>query len=143
MYHAPEGDAGDFVELQNIGDVTLDLTGVRFTEGIDFVFGSLLLAPGEYTVVAADTTVFTSRYGSDVPLAGQFAGRLSNASERLVLALPQPLDAAILRFAYSDAWYGATDGAGHSLVVPDPTFPPAFWNAPEIWAGAAPTPGRP
>ncbi len=143
MYNAPEGDTCDFVELQNVSDVTLDLTGVRFTEGIDFVFGPLLLAPGAYAVVVDDPAAFASRYGGDIPVAGEYLGRLSNGGERLVLALPEPLDAAILRFTYSDTWYGTTDGAGDSLVVANPTFPPAFWNGPEIWYAASPTPGRP
>ncbi|MCJ7674301.1 MAG: lamin tail domain-containing protein, partial [Sedimentisphaerales bacterium] len=36
MYHAAQGSNYDFIELQNISDVTLDLTGVRFAEGIEF-----------------------------------------------------------------------------------------------------------
>ena len=143
MYHADEGDRLDFIELQNVGDVALDLTGVRFTAGVDFVFPSLTLAPGDCVVLVDDAAAFRAKYGEDVPIAGQYAGRLSNAGEQIVLTLPEPLEAAILRFAYEDAWYESTDGRGHSLTIADPALPPAAWSEPQTWHAAPPTPGRP
>ena len=44
MYHAREGDTLDYIELQNVGDASLNLAGVRFTEGISFMFPALTLA---------------------------------------------------------------------------------------------------
>jgi len=143
MYNAPEGDSLDYIELRNIGDVDLDLTGVRFTDGVEFVFPSLTLAPGGCTVVAADTAAFQSRYGGQARIAGQYSGRLSNGGEKIVLSLPQPLEAAILRFSYVDVWYPTTDGLGDSLTILDPTVAPRLWNEPASWSAAAPTPGKP
>ena len=129
--------------MQNVGDVALDLTGVRFTAGVDFVFGPLALAPGDYVVVADDAAAFRAKYGDEVPIAGEYSGRLSNAGEQVVLTLPEPMEAAILRFAYEDAWYASTDGRGHSLTITDPALPPAAWTEPQSWHAAPPTPGRP
>ena len=46
MYNAPQGEGLDYIELQNVTNVPLDLTGVRFTAGVDFAFSSMILEPG-------------------------------------------------------------------------------------------------
>lgn len=49
-----EANAFEFVELQNRGTTTADLSGVRFVEGIEFDFsgsGLTRLAPGGYVLV--------------------------------------------------------------------------------------------
>jgi len=76
------------------------LTGVRFTDGVEFVFPSLILAPGGCTVVAGDSAALQSRYGGQARIGGRYSGRPSDAGEQIVLTLPQPLEAAILRFSY-------------------------------------------
>jgi len=143
MYHAPQGQEGDYVELQNVTNVSLDLTGVRFTAGVEFTFPPLVLAPGECTVVVSDPAALRARYGADIPIAGPYAGRLSDSGESLVLKLPTPFEAAILRFQYADAWHPTTDGGDQSLAIVDPTAPVATWDDPESWRASEPTPGRP
>jgi hypothetical protein len=143
MYNNSPGNDLEYVELQNIGGDTLDLTGVRFTDGIDFTFPPMGLSPGEYVVVVSNLSAFRSSYGAGINVAGEFTGRLSNGGENLVLKLAVPLEAAIARFHYDDAWYPATDGAGKSLTIRDPTLPPVAWNDPQSWRPADPTPGRP
>jgi hypothetical protein len=143
MYHAPQGSNYDYIELQNISDVTLDLTGVRFTKGIDFTFPQMQLAPGEFVVVAGDLASFRLRYGSGVRVAGQYSDNLSNNGEDIVLKLALPLEAAIMRFGYSDGWYPTTDGGGESLAIVDPMADAAAWSLADSWQPADPTPGRP
>ena len=54
MYnHGADGPL-DYVEVQNISDVPLELTGVRLAGGVEFEFPSVTLAAGEYAVVAED-----------------------------------------------------------------------------------------
>jgi hypothetical protein len=142
MYHAAEGSDLDYIELANISDTTLDLTGVRLGRGIDFVFGATTLEPGQYVVVASDAASFRSTYGTGINIAGEYSGNLSNGGEEIVLQLPQPLEAAILRLRYSDAWHPTTDGGGKSLVIAEPFAHPATWSEPESWLAATPTPGR-
>jgi hypothetical protein len=143
MYHDVRGDEYDYIELQNIGAETLDLTGVRFTEGVEFTFPVLFLEPGQYVVVVADLVAFQSSYGTGIPVAGQYDGRLSNSGEDVVLKLAAPFEAALMRFRYDDGWYPTTDGAGASLVIEDPTAPAVTWNDPDNWRASTPTPGAP
>jgi hypothetical protein len=143
MYHAPEGSSLDYIELKNIGQSLLDLVGVRLSEGIDFTFGAMTLGAGQYVVVAGNLAAFRSAYVASINVAGEYSGSLSNGGEKIVLQLPLPLEAAILRFEYSDTWYPATDGGGDALVIDEPLAHPAAWAWPESWRPAPPTPGMP
>jgi hypothetical protein len=142
MYHASSGSEFDYIELQNISDTTIDLTGVRLSDGINFVFPVMALEAGQFVVVASRIASFKSTYGTNINVAGEYSGNLSNGGEKVVLGLPAPLDAAILRFEYSDTWYPATDGDGRSLAINDPFAHPTDWSESEDWYAAVPNPGR-
>lgn len=143
MYHSPAGNNLDYIELQNVSDVTLDLTALRFTDGIEFTFGPMMLGPGEYAVVVDDIAAFQVSYGDTIPVAGQYEGRLDNGGEAVVLQLASPFEAAVMRFVYQDQWYPATDGDGQSLTIRDVTAAPVTWNDPANWRSSTPTPGGP
>jgi hypothetical protein len=142
MYRAPKGSNYDYVELKNVIDEAIDVTGVRFDKGITFTFPALTLQPGECVVVVANQSTFRSTYGTTPKTAGQYQGNLSDSGEKIVLLLPS-LDVAILRFEYSNTWYSATDGGGKSLAIQDPAAAPVTWNDAENWRAADPTPGKP
>jgi len=142
MYHASDGSEFDYIELQNISDTTLDLTGVHLSDGINFVFPAMTLEAGQHVVVVSRIASFQSTYGTGIDVAGEYSGNLSNGGEKVVLSLPAPLDAAILRFEYSDTWYPTTDGNGSSLAINDPLAHPAGWSEPQNWYATTPTPGR-
>jgi hypothetical protein len=141
MYHASDGSNLDYIELQNVSDTTLDLTGVRFNNGINFVFPAMTLDAGQYVAVVSNIASFRSAYGTGINVAGEYSDNLSDGGEKIVLSLPSPLDAAILRFDYSDTWYPETDGNGSSLTINDPLADPATWNEPESWHATTPNPG--
>ncbi len=143
MYHAAGGSNFDYIELQNISETILDLSGVRFSKGIDFTFPEMTLEAGRYVVAVSNLSAFRSAYGTGINVAGEYSGNLSNGGEEIVLKLPRPLEAAILRFEYSDAWYPVTDGGGNSLAIYNPFAQPATWSWPENWRPANPTPGEP
>ena len=140
MYHAPEGSDFDYIELYNISDTTLDLNGVRLAEGIDFTFPNTTLAAGQYVVVVSNTAAFRSKSGPRANVAGDYSGNLSNGGEDIILQLPWPYEAAILRFEYDDSWYPSTDGLGDSLLIRDPYAHPATWDEAESWQAALPSP---
>ncbi|MBN2505695.1 MAG: lamin tail domain-containing protein [Verrucomicrobia bacterium] len=126
MYHPPPGGC-EYIELRNISPtVTLDLAGVRFTEGIDFTFPpGAILPPGAYVVVAqtADLAAFRAYYGINpsVLVVGPFAGgSLNNGGEQLTVSTSAG-GTDIVSFDYRDSrgWPVAADGAGHSLVLVD------------------------
>jgi hypothetical protein len=117
---------GDFeyIELQNIGGSTIDLTGVRFIRGISFDFtGSAVtsLAPGEFVVIVKNAAAFAARYNTiGVNIAGQFAGGTSLDNGGETLTLVDAGGGAILDFRYGDDdWYASPDGDGYSLVIVD------------------------
>ncbi|MBN2474231.1 MAG: lamin tail domain-containing protein [Pirellulales bacterium] len=143
MYNPSEDGDAEFVELQNVGQSALDLTGVRFTEGIDFTFPAVTLAPNQYTVVVRDLEAFQSQYGPGVNVVGQYSGSLSNDGEQLVLQLPSPLEAAVLRFDYNDSWHPTTDGGGFALEIVDAAAKPTSWDQPGSWRAGAVAGGTP
>ncbi|MBI5385139.1 MAG: immunoglobulin domain-containing protein [Verrucomicrobia bacterium] len=150
MYHPPAfggftNQDLEYIELKNIStNVTLDLNGVKFVNGIEFAFtGSTItnLAPGERVLVVKNGFAFSLRYVSSGNIAGQFTGSLENAGERLQL-----LDAAneeILDFSYNNAWYPLTDGLGFSLVVVDELADHLAWDQKATWRASGQIGGSP
>ncbi len=145
MYH-PRGDDGhEFIELRNIGAAELDLSGVRFVEGIlfDFDDGDVRsLPPGEFVVLVRNPRVFATRHdASEIRIAGKFEGSLENAGETIALLHGESM--TIQRFTYDDAWYQESDGFGASLVIRDPTASPESWGEREGWRAGVEMHGSP
>jgi len=138
-YHPPAGGA-EFAELKNLGAQPLDLSGIHFSDGIEYRFppGSTLLGGG-YALLAASAEEFAVRYPG-VAIAGVYEGRLDNAGELLVLSTPA--GAEIVRVAYNDAppWPVEPDGGGASLVLGDPF---ADSGDPFNWCASAAPGGSP
>lgn len=135
----------EFIELRNIStNVTLDLTGVRLTNGIafDFTGGAVTsLGPQGSVLLVKNLAAFTQRYGTGLPVAGQYSGSLDNSGERLRL-----IDGAgeeILDFVYNNAWYPPTDGAGYSLVIVDENAEPDLWSDKLNWRPSVELNGSP
>lgn len=124
----------EFIEIANIGDSIVDLRNVALTSGVRFRFADStvqLLAPGQRVVVVENIDDFRARYGSTVPIAGQYADRLSNGGERIVLTYGQNL--TIQDFDYNDAWQARTDGGGYTLEIIDPRGALSTWSTPAAW----------
>lgn len=107
-----------YVELRNIGAETVNLNMLRFSDGIEFEFPALDLAPQQYVLVVQEREAFAAHYGALEAVVGQYRGDLSNAGERVVLV--DALGQAIHDFRYQDGWYDLTDGLGYSLTLRDP-----------------------
>lgn len=105
----------EFVELKNTGNSTLDISGMKFTRGIDYVFPSeTQLGAGEFMVLGAKSNPFLSRYKFrpfDV-----YIGKLDNAGERLTLVSPFGATISDLVYGTSGDWPSDPDGLGYSLV---------------------------
>jgi len=143
MYDPIGGAEYEYIELKNTGSATLDLTGVRISNGVDFVFPAMNLEAGQYVLVAADRVAFESRYGTSLNVAGQYVGRLSNGGEGVTLQLPAPYDAAMLRFDYNPAWYPVTNGGGRSLVIVDASAAQVNWSDRGSWRASVSAGGSP
>ncbi len=117
-------DRFEFIELVNVSDHTIDLTGAKLErttvdgdqQGVEFDFSTgevATLKPGERVLVVDDLAAFQLRYGPGLPIAGQWSGGLGNNAETVTLSASN----ASLSFTYHDEWYGMTDGQGYSLEV--------------------------
>ena len=113
-----DNDEFEFIELMNISDQPLDMSGAAFTEGIDYIFpAGTVLAPNARRIVVANQGAFESRYGTNLPTDGQYAGRLSNGGEEIEL---RDADGGkVHSFTYQDSFTLFSDGKGASMVVID------------------------
>ena len=88
MYHPMSEQATEeWIELHNRASESVNLTGWRFTRGIDYTFPGLSLPGGGYLVVAASTNAFRALY-PDPGLSnvlGDWAGRLANSDDTIEL----------------------------------------------------------
>lgn len=137
----------EFVELYNPTDAPLNLAGAKFVDGIELEFpADARLEPGQFAVVVNNAQAFRERYGDDTAILAEYAGRLANDGERLVLV--DALDQVLADFEYNDSelWPQAADGVGASLEVADTTSngtsslsSPTSWKHSQNMHG---TPGR-
>jgi len=118
MYRPAEDPNAEYIELTNVGNEPVDLNRVAFTKGVDFTFGRVTLEPGAFALIVRDIVAFEAQYGDGLPIAGQYAGSLDNAGERI--ELQDPVGQIIAGFRYQDSWYDVTDGLGFSLTARDP-----------------------
>ncbi len=136
-------DDCEFLEVQNIGELPLNLLNVQLDTGIEFTFPNTILQAGEAAVVVQNTAAFRLRYGADARILGEFTdGKLSNSGEQLRL---QTADGTVLLdFFYGDddPWPELADGAGGSLALVDVQHtPPEQYGDPLRWTAGPPTPG--
>jgi len=144
-----DNDDFEFIELTNIGDAALlNLDGVHFSQGIQFVFPEMFLPSGESVVLVRNLAAFSARYdAAGMNIAGEFrdpidgSNRLDNGGE--TLRLDDATGSTILDFQYDDAWYPSTDGDGHSLVIVDATADSGAWGESTSWRASAQVGGSP
>jgi hypothetical protein len=131
----------EFIELRNIGSRPLNLNGYEIQDGITFTFGDVTLAPGAFAIVVNNAAAFASRYGDELPVAGEFDGNLSNSGE--TLSLLAPLDVLVQRFTFFDSWHASTDGTGRSLTIRDDGATLDAWNSAQGWKASSLVGGTP
>ncbi|MGE5795474.1 MAG: CotH kinase family protein, partial [Ignavibacteria bacterium] len=120
-YHPLDDDSTDndgefeFIELKNIGDETLDLSGMYFSRGITYSFpNNTALGPGAFIVVASSKDSFYTRYGFNA--FDEYEGQLDNSGE--TIALNTAAGDTLIKILYNDKypWPESADGNGHSIV---------------------------
>ena len=135
QYHPPWVEpAGDcardcsdrlqWIELYNRSAAAVDLSAWRLTGAVRFEFpAGTSLASGGYLVVAADRAAFLETHAGVALVVGDWTGRLSHASETLVLrdALGNPVD----RVEYGDG--GPRNDEEPADGVDDRTFRGSDW----------------
>ena len=136
MYHPPlDLEELQYIELFNRGQSPVDLSRWSFTKGIKFVFpAGTKLDAGAYLVVCRNTTLFAHNYGPDIPVVGNFEGKLSHRSEKVELNNAAGLNIDSVKYADTAPWPRAPDGHSTSLERICPT---ASGHDPGNWASSA------
>ena len=142
-----DDDLFEFIEIKNVGDKNLDLRDLRFTKGIDFDFLNSnieFIGPQEHLLVVKNLKAFEMRYGSGLPIAGQWeeGDRLSNGGERIKLSFGA--GDPIIDFSYDDSlpWSVEADGTGASLNLISETENLDF-NSDGSWTSSSNNNGTP
>lgn len=128
LFYNPVGpdEAGEFIEIMNIGDEPVNLSGVAFTGGIQFSFSDTdFLAAGQRLIITS----------------AEYEGQLSNGGETITLSAD---DVVIQSFRYDDAapWPVRADGEGFSLTLIAPESAPDL-NNPANWRSSVSIGGSP
>jgi hypothetical protein len=147
MYHPPSGatnftsDDFEFIELKSVAPTNLELSGLCFTNGINYTFPvGTFLAPRHFIVLVSNPAAFTNRYPA-VHVDGIYTGKLSNTGENVSLMHATGAPIFSVNYGTQAPWPASPDGAGFSLVPINPnlnTNPdnPINWRASSVIGGS-------
>ena len=131
MYNSPEAgtDSLEFIELYNNGTEAIDMTGFKFTSGVEFTFPAFTFNPGEYQLIAVNSTAIQNTFGK--PSMQWTTGALSNSGEAIVIK--DNFGFLIDSVNYDDVlpWDTLADGWGPSLTFCNPSLDNSI---PDYWA---------
>ncbi len=132
MYNPPEtgSDSTEFIEIYNNDILDVNLVNYSFSAGINYTFPEVILASGEYIVIARDSLAFANYYGF-IPLQW-LSGSLTNSGEILELRNPGGSVADVVEYSNTAAWSELANGMGSSLVLCDVNEnnnDPSNWNS--------------
>lgn len=114
-------DDFEFVELMNVSDQAVDMTGVRFISGILFNFPiGTALGPKDRALVVANRIAFQARYGTAPLVLGEYEGNLSNDGEEIRLQDAAGNDLHRFKFLDRTPWPLGANDSGCSLVLQRP-----------------------
>ena len=162
IHYNPDGsDEFEFIELLNLSDKTLDLSGVIMRGGVNLLIenGTRLL-PNSFGLVAENAESFGQRYMTpdsdyffpDIQLIGVWDGRLNDNGELIEIWDKEGRLLCSLNFDNTPPWPLSPDGDGSSLELLETIFPSineggesvilsdaSLWRASRIYHGS---PGR-
>jgi hypothetical protein len=136
-----DGGEYEFIELKNIGNQTLNLSGMYFSRGITYSFpNDAVLGPDGFMVLASNKSAFFTRYGFQS--YGEYTGQLDNNGE--TLTLNSAAGDTIINICYSDQypWPNSADGDGYS-IVPREQIPYKDQNDAANWMASREIHGNP
>ncbi len=139
----------EFVELHNTNEMSVDISGWHFCDGIDYTFPADTIIPaGGYVVVAEDPTTVQNKYGvSAGAVYGPYIGSLNNDGEKIELCNSIGKEMNQVDYDLGFPWPTTGDavpdddmhpGTGHSMQLTHPSFDNDMGGS---WRSAYPTPG--
>ena len=151
IHYNPDGsDEFEFIELYNASDSVLDLSSLKISEGVEFLFPARsYLNPQAVGLIVENREQFDLRYGDpdsdfyspNLTIFGQWSGQLSNGGERLQIVTLEGDERVSLAYGTSLPWPEEADGGGASLELRAPELDS---SEPGSWRASIPngTPGR-
>ena len=137
----------EFVELINISEDPVDLSGWTLCDGVSYAFAEgTTLAAGGLAVVALDPETLMEVYEVDAAaVLGPFDGRLANDGETVGLCDADGAEADVVEYGLGFPWPTVGDavpadapGFGHSVQLVHPQLDNDLGGS---WRSAFPTPG--
>ena len=117
-----DNSAFEFIEVANVGNQPLELTGSTITGGVKFDFpDNTVLAANQRALIVANTDAFQARYGTESTILGEFVGDLSDVGEQVELIDAQGGSIAKLVYSASGQFPERANGQGSTLELADPT----------------------
>ena len=143
MYHATPGQTNlQWIELQNVMRVDVDLSNWRLDAGVNYTFPAGTIIPGGgFVVVAKDIQAFTNATGVTTAF-GPFTNNLANGGEHLVLRNHDNRLMDEMTYDDEQPWPDGADGSGATLAKRtrfSSSSEPIHWAASPQLGG---TPGR-
>ncbi len=119
MYNVPEAGTGsfEFIELYNNDVAVVNLQNWYFSQGVDFVFPNVNIAPGARLVIAQNAATILNTFG--INALQWTSGNLDDAGE--VIELRNQFTTVCDYVSYDDVapWPVSADGYGPSLTLCD------------------------
>lgn len=118
-----DGDLFEFIRLKNISELSIDLNGVRFTDGIYFNFSESeirSLPPQSSVLIVSDRSAFEMRNSDQGSIAGQYEGKLNNGGERTRLINWSGKPIHDFYYRKESPWPSLNDLDGHSIQIINP-----------------------
>ena len=115
----PNNALNEFIELHNVSDNTINISGWFFSEGIDYQFpqNTEIKAKG-YLVVAENPEELVKSYGKEA--LGPYSGNLASDGERIELRRSNGTVADTVRYQSSFPWPVGANGSGSSMELINP-----------------------
>ena len=115
IMYSPNTDPNEeFIEFKNIGETVINLYNCKITDGITFDFPDISMIPGQYAIIVANNQVFSKKYGTELPVIGQYSGKLSNSGEKVIIK--NVIDNEIQSINYDNRWYDISEKTNFSLT---------------------------
>ena len=146
FYHPPDEEYDDnieleYIELLNRGDRAVDLSGWRFSNGVEFTFGTgVSIAANDYLLVCRNI----ERYANIPNRTGNFLLRFSNAGEPVALTSDRGIVIDYVNYDDRFPWPVLPDGEGHSLELKAPfgdNSQAQMWGSGQPMSPGGPNPG--
>ena len=132
MFDAPSDQRnGEFIELYNRSGDAINLTGWKFTQGVNFDFpDNTIIGGNSYLVIAHDSDCLLEAHGA-INVIGNWSGTLRDSGELIRLVDNNGNVADEVDYLPEGDWPNLADGDGSSMELRHPDM---HNNVPTAWA---------